>query len=201
MDYVVVVEGLRDIDLENAPARVKKFASQAVNHALRKTRTQAGRLMRQQIAFKARYLTGSEGRLQIVDFANPGNLEGKIKGRDRPTSLARFVRGSKAPGRKGVTVRVAKGVSKKMRPAFVLSLANGNVGLALRLREGERVDNKKVMLQAAFAKGGKKKSDSRLYLLYGPSVDQVFDTVRDDVSDDALNFMEDEFFRLSGALI
>jgi hypothetical protein len=40
------------------------------------------------------------------------------------------------------------------------------------------------------------KKGSNVYLLYGPSVDQVFRTVAGEVAPDALNFLEDEFFRM-----
>lgn len=203
MDYAVVIEGLRDIDLEGAPKRVKRAASRAVNHALRRTRTQAAREMREQIAWKARYLTGAgSGKLQIRESASPDNLQGRIRGTDRPTSLARFMSGSRRPGRAGVTVRVKPGSSKKMKRAFVMGLKNENVGLAIRLREGESIENKKVMLRAAYSRGPRRQranrraSEYNIYLLYGPSVDQVFTTVREDMDEFALAEMETEFLRL-----
>ncbi len=203
MDYAVVIEGLRDIDLDGAPKRVERAAARAVNYALRRTRTRAAKEMREQIAFKARYLTGANtGRLQIRESASPGNLQGRIRGRDRPTSLARFMSGSRRVGRSGVTVRVKPGSSKKMNRAFVMGLKNENVGLAIRLREGERIENKKVMLRAAYSqRGGRRASEYNLYLLYGPSVDQVFSTVREDMDEFARGEMEKEFLRLMERMV
>jgi hypothetical protein len=208
LDYVVVIEGLRDADFQDAGAAVRRNAARAVNYALRRTRTRAAKKMRQQIAWNARYLTGAQGgRLQIPQTAKPNNLEGVIRGSDRPTSLARFIRGSKRPGRKGVTVQIKPGVSKKMQRAFVMGLKSGNTGLAIRLREGERVENKKVMLRAAYSqsrfrrRGSRRASEYNIYLLYGPSVDQVFDSVRETMDDFAGEEMEREFLRLTENLV
>ena len=197
MDYFVAVEGLSDIDLDDAPLKVRRFASQAVNHALRRTRTQASRLMLQQINFGARYLTGAEnGRLRIAVFAKPSDLEGRIQGRDRPTSLARFskqkapVAGSPRRRKKGVDVTVKPGSKVTLEGAFLMNLRNGNTGLAVRTRGGKP--------DAAYKP---KPIGNNLWLLYGPSVDQVFRSVAEDVSDDAAREMETEFLRLSQALI
>lgn len=206
-DYAVIIEGLDGLDVENAPARVKRFASQALNRALRQTRTLAGRTMRQQIAFSSRELVGENGKLKIAQFATPSKIEGIIRGNDRPTSLTRFVKGAPTPGRAGVTVEVKTGKRTRLARAFVLKLKNENRGLAVRLRNGESLTNKKVQLRAAFSQGrrrgtaSRRSSDFNLYLLYGPSVDQVFDSVRDDVSPQALDFMEKEFLRLTEALL
>jgi hypothetical protein len=60
-----------------------------------------------------------------------------------------------------------------------------NIGLAIRLKPGETIRNKREMV--AFSKG--------LYLLYGPSVGQVFDDVAIDMEPMLSDRMEDEFVR------
>ncbi len=197
MDYVVAVEGLEDIDLANAPLRVRKMASRAINYAMRRTRTQSARLMREQVNFGARYLTGREnGRLMIATFAKPGDLVGRIRGRDRPTSLAQFtkqkprVAGGPRRRKKGVDVTVKPGAKVTMERAFLMNLRGGNVGLAVRTNGGPPA-------RAYKPKG----IGNNLWLLYGPSVDQVFRSVAEDVSDDAAKLMEREFIRLAGALL
>lgn len=106
-------------------------------------------------------------RLTVKRRANKATLEAMISGRDRPTSLARFARGqtpSTTRGR-GVIVEVHKGVQRRLgKSAFLVNLKNGNTGLAIRLKAGEtlRASEKAVRL------------DNNVYLLYGPSVDQVF---------------------------
>lgn len=135
--------------------------------------------MRKQIDFPAGYLEGD--RLKVGRRATKGVLEGTIRGRDRATSLARFAGGQNADNTRGrgVRVTVKKGQTKVMRKAFILNLRNGNQGVGIRLKPGEtpHASQKAVRLSN---QGGHK--DSNLWLLYGPSVDQVFRGVADDVA-------------------
>lgn len=81
-----------------------------------------------------------------------------------------------------------------MKGSFLVKLKSGNaktdtqfnLGLAIRLKPGERLRNKTSMTQL----------DHNVYLLYGPSVDQVFRTVREDIAPDTASFLEAEFRRL-----
>jgi len=190
--YVIAVEGLQGLDLSAVPEKVKRLASRAINTTARRYRTQAAREMRQQIAFPARYLTGAQsGRLRVARFASPEALSATIRGRDRPTSLATFVKGPRRHGVKSPTVEVGTGTREKLNRAFLMNLRSGNLGLAVRLAPGEKIDNKREMVQIV----------NGLYLLYGPSVDQVFRQVAADVSDDAADFLEQEFTRMSEALL
>jgi hypothetical protein len=165
----------------------------AINRTVDLTKVRSAKAIRAQVNFPARYLSGENSRLKITQKATNQNLQGVISGRDRPTSLARFA-SSKTPGQAGVRVSVKPGSSKEMKKAFLIRLPQGatlsdtqfNLGLAIRLRDGERVQNKKHMVR--LAKG--------LYLLYGPSVNQVFRTVSEDESPWAADFLEAEFLRL-----
>jgi hypothetical protein len=60
-----------------------------------------------------------------------------------------------------------------------------NLGLAIRLRKGETISNKVQMVPFG---GG-------LYLLYGPSVDQVFRGVASENAPLLADAFADEFFR------
>lgn len=195
--YVVAVEGLSALRaLEDIPQSVKRAALQAINRTTERTRTAAARKMREEVNFPARYLSGQDGRLAITEKATADKLESRITGRFRATSLARFSRGGSVGSNKGVRVEVAPGFAKLMRRAFLIRLRAGNadldtrsnLGVAIRLREGETIQNKRVMVPL--------KKGSNVYLLYGPSVDQVFRTVSGDVAPDALDFLETEFTRL-----
>lgn len=189
--YAVAVEGLADIDFSTVPEAVKRFASQAINATARRYRTESSRRIREQVAFPARYLDSkSDGNLQIVRTATPTNLEAAIQGRFRATSMTRFVRGPVVHGRRSPTVEVAPGKRETMKRAFIMNLRSGNKGLAVRLAPGERIENKKRMVRM----------NNGLYLLYGPSVDQVFRDVAADVSEEASEYMENEFLRLAEAL-
>lgn len=191
--YVVAVEGLSETieALGDIPPNVLRFARMAVNTTTRKTRTLASRKIRDQIAFSASYLSDKNGRLTISKYATEDDLEARIRGRFRPTSLARFATGSSS---KGVRVRVNPGTSRTMGRAFFMPLRAGNApietksnqGLAIRLKPGEKIANKRRMIQVA----------GNLYLLYGPSVDQVFSSVAEEIAPDATDILEAEFLRL-----
>jgi hypothetical protein len=182
--YLVAVEGLSDLgDLDEITPAVERAALRAVNLATRKARTRSSKEMRNQVAFSARYLSGNAGRLAITETARRGSLQATITGRARPTSLARFTVGGQT--RRGRRVQVKPGVAKRIGRSFVMNLRNGNKGLAVRT-DGSPP-------RGAYKP---KKLSENLYLLYGPSVDQVFRTVSEDVSDDAAADMEQEFGRL-----
>jgi len=189
--YVVAVEGLGDIDFAQVSGQIKRFAAQAVNATARRYRTESSRRIRDQVNFPARYLDSKQdGNLRITSNATADAMEAVISARFRPTSLARFVKGAKTHGRKSPTVEVSPGSREKMNRAFLMNLRSGNIGLAVRLAPGERLENKRRMVRMS----------NGLYLLYGPSVDQVFREVADDVSGDAGEYLENEFLRLSEAL-
>lgn len=139
-----------------------------------------------QVAFPSGYLD-SPDRLGVSRKATQSSLETVITARDRPTSLARFAPGqTPESGRnQGVTVMVKKGRSRHMKKAFLVRLKNGNVGLAIRLKQGERPDRayKPVLLA------------NNVYLLYGPSVDQVVRTVAEESLPEIGNMVSNEFFR------
>lgn len=190
---VVTLDGLKALaTFKELPNEIQVAASRALNATLRTTRTDAAKKIARQVNFTSRYLTGGE-RLGVRKFSSPSKLEGVLGGRDRATSLARFATSSTV-NKKGVTVEVKPGSAKFMRRAFLVRLPQGkaltetkfNLGLAIRLKPGETLNNKKNFI----------KLQGNLYLLYGPSVGQVFNEVRDDVAPAALDFFEDEFLRL-----
>lgn len=184
-DYLVVVEGLASLqDIENLDESILRAARNAINKTADRTRTSSDREIREQIAFPARYI---QQRLTVSKRASGTSLQATISGRDRPTSLARFVRNrNQTPGKAGVTVQVSATATKRMNRAFLMKLNNGNLGLAMRLKEGERLANKKHMVKVG----------AGLYLLYGPSVDQAFQTVIPGQEETAADYLEQEFLRL-----
>lgn len=187
--YVLVVEGLEQLeDISKLDDKLVSRARQAINRTMQRTRTQASREMRSQINFGARYLSGQAGRLKVTQKATNSNLSSTLRGADRPTLLARFATSkSVAASRKnGVRVQVKPGETVHMKGAFLLNLRGGNLGVAVRLKPGESIRNKKFMAKMS---GG-------LYVLYGPAVNQVFSNVAEDLTPDALDFLEREFARL-----
>lgn len=197
-DFIVAVEGLSIIkDLEDLDQRILLAARQAINKTTERSRAGVARMIREQLSFPARYLSGQEGRLTIAKKAQGTDLSGIIRGRDRPTSLARFVRGSKVIGKKGVDVQVSAGGGARHLPgAFLFKLKAGsaplseafNLGLAVRTKDGTKP--KGAYKPKQIGKG--------LWILYGPSIDQAFKQVLKEgaVQDDSAAFLEAEFNRL-----
>jgi len=191
--YVIAVDGLSALrSIDQIPAEVKRAALQAINKTADRARTSSARRIREQVNLPARYLAPSGGRLGITSRATANNLEAVITGRRRATSLARFSSGS--VGGKSVRVEVAPGFAKLMKRAFLIRLRAGsadldtrsNLGLAIRLKPGERIQNKHKIVQMG----------NGLTLLYGPAINQIFATVAEDVSPEAAEFLEAEFLRL-----
>lgn len=190
-----MVEGLEALsDMDKIPEKYLRAARMAVNRTVDRTRTASARSIRAQINFPARYLDPAGGRLEVSQRATNANLEGRITGRTRPTSLARFSSGAE-PGQAGVKVQVKTGGAARFLPrAFAIRLRAGsalldtksNLGLAIRTASGEKP-------RGAYKP---KQIGENLWLLYAPSVSQVFKSVRGDVSPDAADFLETEFLRL-----
>lgn len=190
--FVIAVQGLNELPSEPSK-QIAENAVKAINRTLERSRAAAARRIRQQTAFSAGYLSRQD-RLGITKKAQRSDLEGVITGRHRPTSLAQFARGGRAVGRRRTAVRVEvkPGLVQRLDKAFFVNLrtgntdSNGNLGLAIRLPAGKRPDRayKPTLI-------GK-----NLWLLYGPSIDQVFDDVAQDISPDAADFLEGEFVRL-----
>lgn len=195
--YLVAVEGLDVLDdLELIPNKILRAARAAVNRTTDRARTAAARTIREQVNFPARYLDPSEQRLFVSERPSLTALEGKVTGRARATSLARFAQGNPQPrDRGGVRVAIKAGGGARFMPrAFVIRLRAGsaaldtksNLGLAIRTQNGEPP-------RGAYKP---KKIGDNLWLLYGPSVSQVFSTVRGDIAPDMADFLEAEFARL-----
>jgi hypothetical protein len=142
-------------------------------------------------------------RLGITSRAKNEQLRVVVTGRHRATSLARFAKGQSpvsnvgvqnSARQRGVRVKVkAGGATKTIRSGFLVKLNRGsagirdgfNVGLAVRLKPGERLLNKTKHVQL----------DNNVVLLYGPSVDQVFRDVAVDETPALLPKIESEYFR------
>lgn len=199
-EFAIVVEGLESIkELEDLGGKVRYRAAQAINKAARDGRSMIAVDIRDEINVPADYLNPSQGRLIVSQQATADSLEARIRARSKPTSLARFVVGNPQVGKEGVTVQVNKRPISLKR-AFLIKLRSGagydsgtqfNRGLAIRLRPGDTIRNKRHLV----------KLKGNLYLLYGPSVQQVFlnnegTGVAADDADPIASKMETEFLRL-----
>lgn len=162
-------------DIEALPSVSRQAARLSLNRVVEsKGLPTIRRDMQQEVNFPPGYL--NKDRLAITRRATDADLRVTITARHRPTSLARFAKGQgfDTPKRRGyVSVRVGKG-TKKIRKAFFVRLRRGrdtsdgyNLGLAIRLKPGERLAGRRLG-------GSGVEVAPNLYLLYGPSVDQVF---------------------------
>lgn len=200
MSVTITADLLDDLSdfFKRAPELTTEAAMLAVNDT---TRGSALRMSREEIMDQVNFPRGylSNDRLSVAKLARRHDLEAVISGRDRATSLARFAKGA-VPGRKGpISVEVHKGSTKIIKKGFFIKLRSGrtmdgttfNVGLAIRLAPGETLQNKRfapdTFATSSLGKG--------VVLLYGPSVDQVFRWVADDIQPDVANDLTAEFFR------
>lgn len=195
-------DGVKELKqfFDTAPEATTTALRDTINGAVRFGYAESSRQIRKQVNFTQDYIgsVAQGNRLRVSRYATSENLEGTISATQRAVSLARFAENRSLGGKQGVTVRVkAGGASRKMASAFLIALQAGsaavttdnyNVGLAIRLKPGERVANKLKAVRFS-------ENDPTLYLLYGPSVDQVFNTVRDDVTPAIEGYMETEFYR------
>jgi hypothetical protein len=197
--YAIAVEGLRGLEeFDPSTYGIDLAALRAVNKTATKYRTTSARRIREQVKFPARFLTPSAKRLYVSKQATRTDISAVITGRARATSLAQFVVGTPRKG-EGVRVEVAPGRARFLKKAFLIKLKSGtanidtkfNMGLAVRLGPGETLRNKTQSRR--ISKG--------LYLLYGPSIDQVFIDnagrgVAEDLSPEIADSLNDEFLRL-----
>lgn len=174
---------------EQLPEVAEKAAIMALNQVVERDGLAMMRAdITSQIAFPNGYLK-MDDRLAVTRKARPGNIEAVITARDRPTSLARFSSGQSPESTRkgGVTVQVKRGKTTHLKKAFLVRLKNGNLGLAVRLKPGETLNNKTYGKPVMLAK--------HVYLLYGPSVDQVFQTVAEESLPELGDMVSKEFYR------
>lgn len=175
--------------VKQIPRISRRAAKLSVNAAIRKARTLGSAEIRKQVNLTKPYV---DERLVVSKFASDHNMEARLSARFRPTQLVRFsaTQSTRKGKRKGVRVKVKRsGSSRVIRQAFFVRLRSGrsedgNIGVAVRSTEG-------LNLKSGKRFGGK----GGYHVLYGPSVYQVFDTVRDDIEPEVSGFLNTEFER------
>lgn len=205
--YAIFVDGLDFGMLDDVGPKVRAAAAKALNATLSVGRTMAADGIANDIRLPASYIKAGD-RLTIPKRARPDDLEGILRASDSPISLARFVRGAPVKGTKnepgGINVELKLGHAIFMKGAFLLKLRRGsaavsadsfNLGLAVRTKVGERPNR-------AYKP---KDLGNGLWLLYGPSVDQIFKGsdsgdrgVRDKIAPILGDYFEAETNRLIG---
>lgn len=207
MTLQIELRGLDSVEryFKQVPGAARDALRFAVNGAARYGARRASEEIRKQVNFSRPYLgnaTNPDARLRITKLASGGDLSAVITARQRPTSLARFASGTPTFGKsrgKGPRVKIKPGSGyKAVRNGFFMRLnagtsntGNFNIGLAVRVPSGASLKNRRKGLIGLKPFG----KDKNLYLLYGPSVDQVFNTVRDDIAPNVAAEAEREFLR------
>lgn len=194
----ITADGLTELGayMKLAPERATTAARMAINDVAGGSGLKLLRnAVQHEVSFPAGYI--DKDKLWLKSRARNDDLEAVIGGRGRATSLARFAPGqSPVSSRgKGVTVQVHPGSARAMPGAFLVRLKRGasltednyNVGLAIRLKPGDSVRNKKRQSTVQL--------DHNVQLLYGPSVDQVFGEVAEESSPAILDQVATQFFR------
>jgi len=172
-----------------APQVAAQAASLALNDAGRRAATQGSRLIPKQVNLPTRYV---RERLKLSKASNAGDLEAIVAGDDNPVSLARYAKQPLVRGRPPFVRVSQRGGGSELKRVFPINLANNNRGLAIRLKAGESAEGRLKPFGSARRSEGAKSS---LFLLYGPSVGQVFRTVSNDISGKTADFLEGEFVR------
>lgn len=185
--------------LEAFPEITPRAASMALNQTSeRKGLKLAREKMLEQVAFPTGYLRPP--RFEVSKKASPGSLLTVIRGEFTPTPLARFAGSQRTRfatarkhGRKvarpTIKVQIKPGRFATLDRAFFITLRNGNIGIGIRLKPGESLQH---TVGAKLIVGGPLNG---VYLLYGPSVDQVFRSVAVDITNPLLVELESEFLR------
>lgn len=182
------------------PEQADKAAKLALKTAARDARVAGAQAIRGQVALSATYVNK---HLKVVQGSQSGDLEMRIRAEPREVLLTRYgakmktVRtigkaknlsgdiargippGRKAQGTKGVKVK-ASGSKKELRNTFWVRIQN--IG---EWAPAERIGN----------------NPDDIRVLHGPSVDQVWKDVRDEVLPGALDNMASEFSRQFTRLI
>lgn len=203
---VLTVSGIPEFQkfFDEEPVIARRAARLAINQATERVGLREARQrMLQQVAWPRGYLTenvAGRTRFGLAVRATDRDLEAIVRGRFEPTSLARFTRAKPIPSgltprsrrrrqRAPIRVTIQPGRTVELPNAFLLRLRSGNVGLAVRVKPGERLRRTRG---AKIITTGRLKG---LALLYGPSVEQVFRTVGADIRDPLAAAVEAEFRR------
>jgi hypothetical protein len=212
MSVEVTTRGLKSLVafFDSLPETAEAAQILAVNEGARFAQVRGSESIRDQVNFSKGYLgtpsMGAAARLGITQRARANDVEAVVRGRERPTSLARFAVGNKSFGKRSpgrpVRVQVSKrGGAKTLPGAWLMRLRSGaslsdenfNVGLAIRLAPGQSINKREFA--DTFGDFSMQGTKSRFMLLYGPSVAQVFRDVAGDLQGIVSSRVEDEFIR------
>lgn len=192
--------------IRGAEAVADKAADLAITETGRFAYRESSKDIRDQVNFSPSYIgspASGGNRLRIQRGTRGGQPFVRIVGRDRPTSLARFVQGNPSKGQ-AVRVSVKPGTTRVLKTAFKVRLRRGktltednfNEGIAIRLPKGATLSQRRKL-----GLDGLPEIFPNVFLLYGPSVAQVFNAVSNDVQPRVSRKLETEFVRQFNRLL
>ena len=156
--------------------------------------------MNAEVNFPENYVKRNTERSQA---ATQHNLTAVITGRGRATSLAEFVVGGSflrsRLGPVGVKVKNQDASVSIINNARLINLNNGNTGLAVWVPKGKPLHGSYGAVKLN-SKGARRNQKYDIYLLYGPSVDQVLGGAFDKRADEVGEMLVNEFIRQFGRL-
>lgn len=146
-----------------------KILSRSLNKTVAKGRTVSSRKIRDQVKLKASYV---RGKLKI-SRATYKKLSSKLSAEKRGLLLTNFVSG--VDGNNDFKIKIKPvGRAKTLKGAFLTTVYAG----------GRPVDVIARPMAGYFKTG-----NAKMEVLYGPSVSQVFSSVRDDVDSELVDFL------------
>lgn len=175
--------------------QLNEVARIAINDTVRWALKYVREDMESSVNFPAGYLR-QEDRLKVGKFASNNSLEANIGARFEPTSLARFALDSASAD--GIMVSVKRGNGPKLiEKAFTWglrsgSVSRGNTGVVVRSKGKPKGAYKPKEVGAKWPD---------LWLLYGPSVYQVFRVSMDRFGPQIQNELEKQFKYHQGRLM
>lgn len=193
--------------LNSKPAVINKAASIAVNKTTQFAVGESIDLITTEVNLDPSYV---RKHLKQVARANPNNLRAVIRANARATLLTRY---PFTQTKQGVNVRVnARGGVRRLPKAFVVKNLRGSgaSGVALRNKDAVayftkfinkgtgRTPGKQAKLNKIRAKAANKPHG--VTVLHGRSINQLFTSVREDISDDIRTTMSDIFLGEFGKL-
>ncbi len=173
--------------LRGTVTAIEKAEYRAVNRVSQKTRTEASRQIRAEVRLKASYVNR---HLWLYKKAKPGDPSAIITARRRPTRLARYGAKQLTKAARKARGDELRGISAGRKQAGVSVSVGRNSGRK-RMRKTFLVPLRTNGLMGVFERTGRAPDDIRH--LYGPSVDQLFTNIRDQLHPFIKRNMSKEF--------
>lgn len=189
-------QGLDDLAeyFETFPQRAPEAARRAVNYAARKFGKDSAAKIASKLNFRTKlYNDTNPGKGRIaVRLASSATLTAVVSASSEPLLLAKFgVNLPKTGSVRGISPVVKVGASsRELHSAFYTRFKNGTVGLAVRLKKGESLRNRHSKKSYPLRRG-----DPNVQILYGPSLDQAFESQVKDALTPVEKTIRSEFFR------